>query len=469
MLDRIDRRALKRLLSEGMSPLELFHLASQARIQPMLRRAASRKVDVIVVGAGMAGLAAANELVDRGYRVVVLEARDRVGGRAHTTRALGGVHIDEGAQYLHNPDRNPLTRLAEERGFDMSPADGSATFWFDGKALRDGEEGLNGAWEREFHVMMAAVREAAGRGRDVPITDVYVNPTPLGRMVLNDMGSLTLGVDPEEISTTDLARKVEESHGLDDSRLDQFLTDGMGTFVESFAHGLPIELGVKVDRIDHRKNDVVVRTNAGEFRGRRVLVTVPVGVLTAGDIAFDPPFTPERVAALGGMQMSRFKKVYLRFDPETFTGKVARSAIYDLEESRIAFLIGAGGKDGLVFGMLGGGLSGELGRSGDAATVEAMLARLEKMFGPRIRASFRGAWISPWDDDPLSRGSYAVAKPGHQGDRLRAALSIGGKVFFAGEAYDEEWPTYLPGAHRSGIRAASEIAGSLGQIPAAKR
>jgi monoamine oxidase len=230
----------------------------------------------------------------------------------------------------------------------------------------------------------------------------------------------------------------------------------MGTFIQSFAHGVPIQLGQAVQQVSYDDNGVRIVASGQEYRARTAIVTVPTSVLQGQGIAFNPPLPQEKVEALSNLPMGHFKKIFLEYAPDTFPEEASHCAVYDLDESRAAYLVGVGGKKGLVFAMCGGELSKTLEEKGEHATIEFMRKQLKKIFGPEVDEGYLQGFVSKWESDAFSKGAYAVARPGHSHARETAREPMG-RVSFAGEAYDMNWPTYLPGAFATGQQAAQEV------------
>lgn len=263
-------------------------------------RAAAEAADipgaVIVVGAGLAGLAAARTLVDAGREVIVVEARDRIGGRAHTVPFAGGV-ADLGASWIHGVDDNPITSLARTAGSTLLPfdydnevgADEAAVAWF-----ADIEEKAFEVDDPEQQPLSDALPDELTAGEawvvSVEITNEY-------------------GADPEELAIAALDEGDDQRGG------DALIAQGYGSLAAAAASGLDIRLNWIVAEIEQGDAGVVVTATDGrEIAGGVVIVTIPLGVLQAGDVTFSPPLPDEKVEAAFALGVGLLDKLWLAFD-----------------------------------------------------------------------------------------------------------------------------------------------------------
>ena len=233
--------------------------------------------DIVIVGAGAAGIGAGLELADRGLSVVILEAAGRVGGRAFTDSESLGRPWDQGCHWLHCADVNPLVAYADRLGAQYRKADpeedftywrhgrfaDAATRWAAGEALDAAEEAIDRAGEA---------------GRDVPLTDVVDQAGPHAPIVRCVLELLT-GGDPGNVSTLSY-------WDYEDTEADWPVLSGYGAVVAGMAQGLPIRTGVGVTAIRQHGDGATVETSAGTLRAKGVIVTASTNVLTSGAIGF---------------------------------------------------------------------------------------------------------------------------------------------------------------------------------------
>jgi monoamine oxidase len=408
--------------------------------------------DVVVIGAGAAGIAAARELRRLGKRFVVVEASNRVGGRLYTDRSLNEP-FDAGAAYIHFADRNPWSEIATELGIDplggyrlwagslayrngvpLSP-DESSSRW---TALRSIGDFYDEVDERQDLSMAQALRGAPQEVQDAA----------------RIQAQMAAGEDPERVSVSDWQRLESGSNRLPPG--------GYGTLAERAAEGLPIRTGVAVSAISHDRNGVVVRTNQGDIRARKVIVTVSIGVLKSGAIRFTPSLPLSHSRALDGLVMGALSKVALRFEKERF-GFVPHQFLAEIGDPRTAVTFETWPHDrNIVLAVFGGDHARGIVRQGEQPAVDLLLERFVKIVGSDARKHFTGGRLAGWPDDPYSRGSYAVALPGQMRARETLARPIADRLWLAGEATADVYSMTAGGASIAGREAARQVASRLG-------
>lgn len=450
----------------------------------------AERCDTIVVGAGIAGLAAARLLTGAGRRVVVLEARDRVGGRVHTERE-GGRVTDLGASWIHGISNSPLHEVTT--GFGMPEVEftvGSyqaggrpiAYFGPDGARLSDAEADRFIADVAEVDARLARVIAAAERGSSyADVADSAVRAVvaergwsrPRGERVLEYLHHRS-----EEQYGADAA--LLDAHGLDDDAIEGdevVFPDGYGRLAEHLAAGLDVRLEHEVGAV--RWGDggvaVAVRTpgasgHAETLTAERAVVTVPIGVLRSGAVRFDPPLPEPIAGAVDALAMNAFEKIFLRF-PERFwdegisairrQGDAAKwwHSWYDLS--------GAHGEPTLLT-FAAGECAEQIRDWPEERVVASVMAALREIYGASIPdpAHVR---ITHWQDDPYARGSYAYMTLGsrpedHDVIATPIVAAAGGRpadavLHLAGEATWSEDPATVTAALCSGHRAAERILG----------
>lgn len=416
---------------------------------PAIRAArADEAVDVVVVGAGAAGLTAAARLGALGLGCTVIEARGRVGGPVHTDARLG-LPFDAGAQYLHWGERNPWRPIAARLGVETQEEDGGGSLgiYANGIVLPQEERGRR---RRAFEAIDRLI--AAGARPDRSIAAAV---GAAGGDLTDSAGGLTrltLGEEPERVSAAD----YDQLWAGDDLVCPQ----GFGTLLERFAAGRPIRLGVPVTRIDWSGRGVAVETGSGTLRARAAIVTVSAGVLRAGRIAFSPALPPAHLAALDGLGMGAYTKIALRLDRAKLSGDLSDAIDVGAAHETISFEAWPFGRD-LVICYLGGDYARAVCRTGEAAAVAHATERLARVFGARVTAAVTGGVLADWWTDPLAAGCYSYARPGQAGARLALRPAIGGRVWLAGEASAGGGAMTAGGAALEGERAADEVARAL--------
>lgn len=406
-------------------------------------------LDALILGAGAAGIAAARTLLAAGWRIAVLEARLRPGGRAATDTTLG-VPADLGAAWLHFAERNPLTAIARDGGFTVLRREPD---W--GARGRVGDAVPSAAeiarWQAAMRRYEAAIEAAARAGRDVALSAVL--PQDAERARWDAVMTWAVGAGSDEISTLDYSRYA-------DSEANWAVAEGLGAVVASSAAGLPVHYGAVVQLVDWRDpRAVTVATSAGTFQARAVLVTLPTSVLAAGTVRFDPPLPATHATALADLPLGVVNKVFFRFDeadlpPEPLfsvgSATTARTAHHQLRPAG----------QPLVMSFFGGELSRELEASGGLA--EFARAELTRIFGAAFTTRIRGELATAWGADPFARGSYSVARPGRAHQRAVLAEPVSPSLAFAGEACSATQFGTVPGAWDSGLAAARQLLSGRG-------
>jgi monoamine oxidase len=408
--------------------------------------------DVAIVGAGGAGIAAARRLLAAGLTVAVIEARDRVGGRA-LTAALRGHAIDLGAHWLHAGPINPLVALGHARGEPLRPAPGAGHLRVGQRpATRAERMALDGAFDRADRALTAG---AAAPGPDRPASSAL--PPALGpwRARVAGVHGVLSGRPLDEVSLQDFP-SMEFGQNW-------FIRGGFGAYLARLAQGLPIRLGTAVSRIDWSGRGVALDTQAGRIEARAALVTVPMMVMRDPAAPAFAPALPDPVrAAIDGFLPGYYEHVVLDWPSSPFRGPDRFASVAgDRPAPGIFSRI-----DGSPFHyiVLETAAVRAVDRHRDTADAARRFARaaITRLYGTAHLRGLTAPAVTEWRHDPLARGSWAVVPPGHAGARGLLKEPVGGRVWFAGEALsDDQWGT-VGGAWAEGERAADSIAARLG-------
>ncbi|MFS0866349.1 flavin monoamine oxidase family protein [Microbacterium sp. 179-B 1A2 NHS] len=438
---------------------------------------ASERFHTAVVGAGISGLAAARLLAGQGHRVVVLEARDRVGGRVHTDRSDGRV-TDLGASWIHGIDGNPVHTVA--RAFQLPMTEFTVgSYQAGGRPIAyygpDGTR-LAAAHTEQFIADTARVDDELER---------VIAGAPDGTSYAEVVRAAVTAVAASDGWQADRAARVVEyfdhrseeqygadarlldAHGLEDEVVDGdevVFPRGYDELAARLADGLDVRLDHEVTTVARRgapgvPHGVRIGTGSGVFEADHAVVTAPIGVLRTGGIAFEPPLPDTVTGAMAKFEMNAFEKVFLRF-PERFwdadvyairrQGEAASwwHSWYDLTEAH-------GEPTLLTFAA--GRCAQETRSWSDERVVASVLAALRGIYGSAVGEP-AGVHRTAWQDDPWSRGSYAYMTIGCRGaDHDRMAAPVDGVLHLAGEATWGEDPATVTAAIRSGHRAAERI------------
>ena len=414
------------------------------------------ETDVIIIGAGVAGLAAAAALRRAGRSSVVLEASGRAGGRAWTV-AVGGDAFDLGATWLHDADRNKLRELAEAAGDALLDADGPRRriMMVEGRPATAAEE--EGYW-RAVEDFDRVCHARAGEDADVSVAEAIagLRADPWMATIETWEAAQISAADPRRFSVRDWAANELAGRNL-------WVPGGIGALVERRLAPLAGEIafGTPASRVAWGGHGVRVETPRGTLRAKACIVTVSVGVLAAGGIVFDPPLPASHQDAIAGLPMGLLTKVALevpggeRLGIEP--GTVVRRRLGRSLEPVMSFHFWPHGA-GHVAGFVGGPTAWDLARAGEGATKAFARQQLEQAVGAQAVARVGAITVSPWGNDRLFHGAYTYAVPGQAGARGVLGTPLDGRLVFAGEAVcTDGLAGTVGGSFLSGERAAGLV------------
>lgn len=412
-------------------------------------------LDIAVIGAGAAGIAAARALVGHPLSIAVFEARDRIGGRAHTL-AFQGHGVDMGCGWLHSADENPLAALVETTSLTL---DRTPPPWE--RPAFDHE--LSAAEQADFRTAFAAfearVDAAAARGEDGPASDQF-EPDCRWNARMDVISGALNGARFGQVSTRDYA-------AYRDTGVNWRVHEGYGRLVADLgaAVGLriPILVNCPVTRIDRSGPTLRLETARGAVETRAVIVTVPTDLIGREILRFDPPL-PGLVEAAANLPLGLASKMHM-------TVTQAEEFPIDGQVWGRADTTETGGYHFRPLGrpMIEGWFSADFARAleteGPAAFFAFSVEELVSILGSNIRRRLEPVAASMWGADPWSLGAYSYALPGHAGYRARLRTPIENRIFVAGEATSAVWQGTAHGAWIEGRRAADEVLAALGLDP----
>ena len=406
---------------------------------------------VIIIGAGAAGLSAARELKKQGISFLILEASNRVGGRAYTESTSFGQPVDHGCSWITGSDENFFKYFGYKNGLTLLDHTDAGADTFERNGLRSSPDS-QAAYIQAGYEIEDAINEAGRSGKDIPASHVISN-LQNGNIYQNWEGALNFAVDMDKISTLDYfrARSSQPSY---------IVKEGLGTLVSKLNKNFPIKFNTSVNEIDYSGHQVEVATNAGKVNARYCICTVSIGVLKSESIKFNPPISYSKQSALDDLNMGLLIKVPLLFDGNRLGLKENYRVEYDLSKEDIGsgcyFLAWPTNHDYLM-GFIGGAFGWDLYAHGQEAVVEYAMQKLIFMVGSGAKKHFIKGFVSDWADNPLTLGSYSAAKPGHGGTREILREMESEKLLFAGEATEPEIYGLVNGAFESGKNAAIVI------------
>jgi monoamine oxidase len=409
--------------------------------------ACKSEVDVAVIGAGAAGLAAAHELVAAGLDVLLVEARDRIGGRAWTLSEGQPCPLDLGCGWLHSADVNPWVKIAGELGFHI---DKSRPPW----ARRSRETGFApddyADFSRVSSIFWDRLEEAKDNEPDRPASD-FLEPGSRWIPLIESISSYYNGAGLDLVSTKDLGRYT-------DTGVNWRVVEGYGTLIAAYGADLPVALNTIVRAIGHSGRRVRIETSRGVITARAVVITVSTNVLASGAIAFDPALD-DKLTAASNLPLGLADKLFFHLErPQDFPeDEHLFGAMDELTASYDIRLHGCP----TIECYFGGALAAELEKGGAAAFESHAREQLSHHLGSARIANITAIACTLWQTDPFAGGSYSHALPGHADDRFVLAAAVGDRLFFAGEACSPEFFSTAHGAYMTGIDAARQVLASL--------
>jgi monoamine oxidase len=409
--------------------------------------------DVVIVGAGVAGLAAAKSLMAANKAVLVVEARERIGGRAVTDSTTFGFPLDLGAQWIEAGRTNPAMAILKEMNARPLPDRLEQAIYI------GGTEAPREEYARFEKIAIDASRklvEALKKAPDVPVGRVLVAQDPLERLAYAMVGPLESGVELGELSARDFTRQPE-------TEPQYAVSEGLGALIARWGARVPVRLATRVVRVDSTGPQVLVVTTNGQLSAKAVIVTVPTGVLASGPFGFAPQLSAARREAIAQVPMALYNKIALSFGRKVIDAPAGRS-VTGLTRNEQAFdaVVRPYNRDAAIV-FVGGAQARQLEEEGTGAALGFAVSALAEIYGNDLRGLMVRSSVTRWGKDPFARGSWSMATPGNADKRLVLARPHHDRVFFAGEATDPVWATRVGGAYASGVRAAREALAVLGK------
>jgi monoamine oxidase len=435
----------------------LFLAASAAVVAApaLLRAQTAADVDVAVIGAGAAGIAAARRVAAANRRFVLLEATNRLGGRCVTDTAIFGAPFDLGAHWIHRPDGYPPGGQASAAGLDIYAAPRGQAVRIGPRNARDAElEAFLSALVRSRRAIVDAGRAradgAAARALPADLADWRATMEFV-------LGPFACGKDLASLSIVDLARVLERDN-------DAFCRQGYGTLIEKLAAGLPVRLSTPVTRVEWDRNGVDIVTSKGSLRSRAAIVTASTNVLAAGKIVFKPELSKRQLDAAAALSLGSYDHIALDM-PRNPLNLQRDDLVFEKSSSRrtAALLANVSGSS-LHLVEVGGEFGRELSATGSVAMVEFAHDWLTSLFGSSAKKAIKRSYATHWNEEPFVLGAMSAAVPGSADARKILAEPIGGRIWLAGEALHETQPGTVNGAWESGQRTAEAALRQIGAL-----
>lgn len=424
---------------------------------PVLRATAAplpREADIVVVGAGAAGIAAARRIMATGRKVVVVEAASQVGGRCITDSTTFDTPFDRGARWMHNPDTNPMIRLARSAGLDVLPAPS-------GQKMRIGRRNARAGETEQFLAALVRANRAideAARGK-LDSSCASVLPKDLGDWAGATefvLGASFAGKDLKELSAIDKGRAQDRNAAI-------ACRQGLGTLIAKLGEQAPVALSTPASRIAWSNREVSVETPAGKIAARAVIVTVSTNVLTSGTIKFTPDIPKRTLDAASKLGLGSYDRIMLQLPGNPLGLSRDDILIEQSKSTRTALMFANIGGSSLCSIDVGGAFGRDLSGQGEKAMAAFAREWIANLFGSEAAAAVQKTSATRWNASPFVMGAMSAASPGGQLSR-RILTEPTGNVFLAGEATHETlWGT-VDGAWESGERAADAALRKIGAL-----
>lgn len=433
---------------------------------------------IIIIGAGVSGLAAASYLKEHGIPVLVLEARNRIGGRV-VTENFQGYGLDMGASWIHGIENNPIYDLAKAhqlKTIQTHYADTTPYSQFDSYLLYDSNGKIVSEKDMQENIKLAEefsdqIENDSPLIDTLSIEDAYTiyaqkkgfqsQEDKLLHYIINSVYLYEFAHDLSKLSAN--IESVYEHSRV--SGINKIFPQGYSQIIPYLSKDIPIHLNQTVQKIEYGKNGVDVYTQNNHYHSNYVIVTVPLGVLKAGAINFVPALPTDKQEAINKLDMGVYNKVHLIF--ETVFWDKNSEWIASLPENddltRTVEIMNLYKYYGLpvLTVFTGGSHAIEVEKWDDKKTVDYMMQHLRKIYGNNIPKP-SSYYITRWNSDPFSYGSYSYLPAGVNAEYYRSFMRpVSHKLFFAGEATSMTDPATTHGAYNTGIRAAKQVIATM--------
>ena len=409
--------------------------------------------DVVIIGAGIAGLEAAKTLLNKGVSFLVVEANYRIGGRVHTNNKIFGVPFDTHAHWMMVPRKNPLIDYAKEVGFNIYEDLGKQKYFVgDREASKDELADLSITYKAFNKKIKESVYSGAVGEDDNARTALGEDffKRPWGYTVASDYGVWNMAQNSEDWSPNDWWNSI----GGDD----WFCAEGYGSVVAHYGQDVPVALGTAVREIGWHSDGVKVVTSVGTINAKAAILTVSVGVLAANHIKFTPQLPVEKQEAIDGIDMAVMNYIGLHFTDDVFNFG-ADTYVYEQQhdENGVGYLANLNNTN-LVYGYVGGDQAKAIEKEPMDVAIAYGLDGMKSMLGNEIEKKFIKGYATACGRFPFYEGAYSTAKPGKQPMRAVLRETLADKLFFSGEAtHRVQWGTVNGGLY-SGRDSANQVA-----------
>ncbi|MDX1640911.1 MAG: FAD-dependent oxidoreductase [Balneolaceae bacterium] len=410
---------------------------------------------VIVIGAGISGLAAARKLMREGFTVIVLEAQEKAGGRIRTDRSFG-VAFDEGASWIHGPNGNPITNLASESGANTFLTNDDSVEVFDVSGTAYSDRVLTNA-EDDFEDAIDAVLNAGNQTQSFQTVFNSIYPTKLNDRLWKYMLSAYL-----EFSIGGDISKMSSLYFYDDETFkgaDKIITNGYDKITDHLASGLDIRLNSRVTGINYASEKVSVLTNTHSFECDYLVVTVPLGVLKNNDITFSPSLPANKSTAIHQTEMGNVNKFLLTWNTAFWATSLQYIGYTPETKGKFNYFLNVKkfSPENALMTFAFGDYATTTESMSDSDVINEIMIHLQSIYGSSV-PNPTNMLRTKWGQNINSYGAYSFATNGTtSADFDTLSESVNNKLFFAGEHTIRDYRGTVHGAYLSGIREADRI------------
>lgn len=413
--------------------------------------------DVVVIGAGAAGLSATAELIKKGKSVLCIDAMNRIGGRCYTDNSVFGVPYDMGAHWLHGYSQNQFAEYAKKFALFNTYKDRDESY-----RVYDGKEKLVWPKDKPLWDLYKEIKKIKSSSKkDIPLIDLISDDIKKNKW---------FGTVQKIICTRDF-----DNYSLHDSNVNWndpgdgngFVTEGYGTLLAHYRKDIPVKLNTVVKEIKWDKKNIKIETNKGTITSKICIITVSTGVLNSGKIKFTPNLPKKKYEAFNGISMSPYQRVTLQLKENFYKDYGISKDTYWYKKVKNNYINkkkypkSSNGtlkvcNSNISFFSFKGKFATDMTKEGNKASIDFILNYLRSAYGSSFDKYFIKSHVTDWIDNPYTVGAYSGAIPGKAKLRKVLKKSVKKKIFFAGEATADAYGT-VHGADRSGQRVAKEV------------
>lgn len=418
----------------------------------------SYKGVVLIIGAGISGIAAAKSLKKVGLEPVILEANYKIGGRIKTEERDGMV-IEYGASFIHGSATNPITQIARDAGAILLQMDSNGLDVYDDKGVLLPQEKMN-EYYNNYETLIQQIKGNASANKSFTEVMNEIKPSYMNDLIMRFLISIKI-----ELNTGASIDKLSSLYFDDDTKYtgsDLLVINGFDKVIKYLASDLTVLTNHIVKKINYKESKIYVETPRGEFIADRVLVTVPLGVLQNQKIIFDPLLPLQKTEALMRLKMSRNEKLAMKFGPSIYEHPGYSFGITSAQFGKFNYFLNMN-----KYASNNAFTTYLLGNYNDIGLTDAYqfsiwaCENIWKIF-PGTKYGASKYYSSQWKNDSSFYGAFSYVPVGaYSSDYDIIAEDVDKKLFFAGEHTNRQYRGTVHGAYLSGIRAAEKIIASL--------